>query len=392
MEQAERMQNLGSAMFTILDEMRRDLSAQGKSVINLSIGSPDQPPAEHIMHALLKSAENPANYGYTLSRGIPAFLESVAQWYARRFGVELDPGTEVLPLLGSQDGLAHICLCFVNPGDLVLVPDPGYPIYSAGPALAGGILHHLPLLAANNFLPDYGAIDPETARRAKVMILNYPSNPVTAVATEAFFRETVAFAQKYDIVVCHDIAYSELSFDGYRPLSFLSVPGAKEVGVEFHSLSKTYNMAGCRLGFVVGNAKIIEIFASLKSNIDYGGFLPVQHAGIAALNGSQNYVRQTAMVYQRRRDRFISTVEKAGWRITPPKATMFIWAPVPQAYRSFEFVQKLLSETGVLVVPGDAFGPSGEGYVRIALVAEDTLLDTAASRIAGFFQKHGLTT
>ncbi|HBS58872.1 MAG TPA: LL-diaminopimelate aminotransferase, partial [Firmicutes bacterium] len=180
MEQAERMQNLGSAMFTILDEMRRDLSAQGKSVINLSIGSPDQPPAEHIMHALLKSAENPANYGYTLSRGIPAFLESVAQWYARRFGVELDPGTEVLPLLGSQDGLAHICLCFVNPGDLVLVPDPGYPIYSAGPALAGGVLHHLPLLAANNFLPDYGALDPETARRAKVMILNYPSNPVTA--------------------------------------------------------------------------------------------------------------------------------------------------------------------------------------------------------------------
>jgi LL-diaminopimelate aminotransferase len=294
--------------------------------------------------------------------------------------------------MGSQDGLAHVCLSFVNPGDIVLVPDPGYPIYSAGPVLAGGVLYHMPMLAANNFLPDLSAIDAEIAKRAKIMVLNYPSNPVTAVATEAFFAEAVAFARKYDIIICHDIAYSELSFDGYRPGSFLSIPGAKEVGVEFHSLSKTYNMAGCRLGFVVGNAKVIEALACLKSNIDYGVFLPVQHAGIAALSGPQEYVRQTAMTYQRRRDIFISGVGKAGWNITPPKATMFIWAPVPKDYKSFDFVQKLLYEAGVLVVPGDAFGPSGEGYVRIALVVEETVLDAAVNRIAQFFATHRLTT
>lgn len=392
MEQAERLNNLGSAVFTILDNMRRDLEAQGTSVINLSIGNPDQPPAPHIIQALTDSAKNPANYGYMLSRGIPALLDNVAKWYAGRFGVELDPRREILSLMGSQDGLSHICLSFVNPGDVVLVPDPGYPIYSAGPALAGGILHYMPLLAENNFLPDLSAIDPAIARRAKIMILNYPSNPVTAVAPEEFFMEVVAFARKYDILICHDVAYSELSFDGYRPGSFLAVPGAKEVGVEFHSLSKTYNMAGCRLGFVVGNAKAVDALAALKSNIDYGVFLPVQHAGVAALSGSQEYVRQTAMTYQQRRDKFIRGVGKAGWQITPPKATMFIWAPVPREYKSFDFVKHLLYETGVLVVPGNAFGPSGEGYVRIALVADEGMLDTAVSRISDFFTAHGLTT
>lgn len=392
MEQAGRMSNMDSAIFTVLDNMRKEVLEQGINVINLSIGSPDQAPAPHIIQALIDSAKNPSNYGYPLSRGIPAFLESIAQWYFTRFGVQLNPTTEILSLMGSQDGLAHVCLSFINPGDVVLVPDPGYPIYSAGPVLAGGILHHMPLMADNNFLPNLSVIDPEIAKRAKIMILNYPSNPVTAVATEAFFAEAVAFAKKYDIIVCHDIAYSELSFDGYRPGSFLAVPGAMDVGVEFHSLSKTYNMAGCRLGFVVGNAKVIDTLASLKSNIDYGVFLPVQHAGIAALTGPQDYVRQTASAYQQRRDHFISGVGKAGWNITPPKATMFIWAPVPVEYRSFDFVKDLLYEAGVLVVPGNAFGPHGEGYVRIALVANEADLATAISRIAHFFKANQLST
>jgi LL-diaminopimelate aminotransferase len=376
---------MGSAIFTVLDEMRKDALAQGKHIINLSIGSPDQPPAPHIIDALITGAANSSNYGYTLSRGIPAFLESVAEWYEKRFKVELDPMTEVLSLMGSQDGLAHICLSFINPGDIVLVPDPGYPIYKAGPAMAGGTLFPMPLTEENRFLPDYAAIDPEVAKRAKLMILNYPSNPVTAVADKTFFAQTVDFAKTYDIIVCHDIAYSELAFDGYAPESFLAVEGAKEVGVEFHSLSKTYNMAGCRLGFVVGNAKVIETLSCLKSNIDYGVFLPVQLAGIAALSGPQDYVKKTAQHYQFRRDKFISGVGKAGWYIKPPKATMFIWAPVPQGLTSMEFVTRLWQEAHVLVVPGDAFGPHGEGYVRIALVAKDEDLDEAILRIQNFF-------
>lgn len=377
MQTAERMSNMGSAIFTVLDEMRKDALAQGNHVINLSIGSPDQPPSPHIIDALIAGVANPLNYGYTLSRGIPSFLESVAEWYQKRFKVELNPTTEVLSLMGSQDGLSHICLSFINPGDIVLVPDPGYPIYTAGPALAGGTLFPMPLTEKNRFLPDYSAIDPEVAKRAKIMILNYPSNPVTAVADKAFFAQTVDFAKTYDIIVCHDIAYSELAFDGYAPESFLGVEGAKEVGVEFHSLSKTYNMAGCRLGFVVGNAKVIQALACLKSNIDYGVFLPVQLAGIAALSGPQDYVVQTAQNYQFRRDKFICGVGKAGWHIKPPKATMFIWAPVPQGLTSMEFVTRLLQEAHVLVVPGDAFGPHGEGYVRIALVTKDEDMDEA---------------
>jgi len=385
MKTADRMSNMGSDIFTVLDEMRKEAVAQGKHVINLSIGSPDQPPSPHIIDALIAGAASPSNYGYTLSRGIPAFLESVAEWYKNRFKIELNPATEVLSLMGSQDGLAHICLSFINPGDIVLVPDPGYPIYKTGPALAGGVLFPMPLTERNNFLPDYSAIDPEVAKRAKIMILNYPSNPVTAVADHAFFAKTVDFARAYDIIVCHDVAYSELAFDGYAPVSFLEVEGAKEVGVEFHSLSKTYNMAGCRLGFVVGNAKVIESLACLKSNIDYGVFLPVQLAGIAALSGPQDYVLKTAQHYQFRRDKFINGVGKAGWHIDPPKATMFIWAPVPQELTSMEFVTKLMQDANVLVVPGDAFGPHGEGYVRIALVAKEDDLDEAILRIQKFF-------
>jgi LL-diaminopimelate aminotransferase len=389
---ADRMGRLGSAIFTVLDDMRKEVIRQGQPVINLSIGSPDQPPAAHIIQALTKGVSDPLHYGYPLSRGIPAFLEGVAKWYQNRFHVLLDPAREVLSLMGSQDGLAHVCLCFVNPGDIVLVPDPGYPIYSAGPALAGGILHPMPLRAENEFLPDFSAIDPEIAKQAKIMVLNYPSNPVTAIATAAFFKEAILFAKKYNVIICHDIAYSELSFDGYRPISFLSVEGAKEVGVEFHSLSKTYNMAGCRLGFVVGNAEVIAALARLKSNIDYGVFLPVQLAGIAALTGPQDHVRITAQIYQNRRDLFISGVGEAGWYIQPPKATMFVWAPIPKGLTSMEFTTKLLYEAGVIVVPGDAFGIYGEGYVRIALVANDEDLATAIKRIQRFFTTNKLST
>jgi LL-diaminopimelate aminotransferase len=379
--QAVRMDSLSSSIFSQVDELRKTEIAAGKSVVTLSIGSPDLPPAPHIINALHTAVINASNYGYALSKGTNEFLTAAASWYKQKFDVTLDPETEVHSLLGSQDGLAHLALCLVNPGDIVLVPDPGYPIFSVGPLMAGAQLYKMPLLPENNYLPDLAAIDKDILHRAKLMILNYPNNPLAATATNEFFEQVVALAHKYSFLVCHDFAYSELVFDGYHPDSFLATPGAKEIGVEFHSLSKTYNMAGCRAAFAVGNAKALSLLGKLKSNFDYGIFYPIQKAGVAALTGSQECVRNTAMTYQQRRDIIVKGFNNMGWHIESPKATMFVWAPVPTKQTSFDFVIDLLKNTGVAVVPGSAFGACGDKFIRIALVQPNEILEESVLRI-----------
>lgn len=380
---AKRLQHLSAAIFSQMAERKRAV-AKTRSVYDLSIGSPDQPPEPELLDVLVQAVREPGAFGYALSEGTAEFRAEVARWYAFRFGVELDAETEIHSLMGSQDGLAHFALAWTDPGDLVLVPDPGYPIYAGGVRLAGAVPYPLPLLAENGFLPDLSAIPAEVADRARYMILNYPNNPVSAVATLSFFEEVVAFAKRHDIMVVHDLAYSEMAFDGYKPPSFLQAPGAKEVGIEFNSFSKSFNMAGCRIAYVAGCAEIIKPLAVVKSNVDYGVFLPVQQMAVAALRkdrlaGGANSV---AALYQQRRDVLLAALAEAGWRMEPPKATMFVWAPVPAGWTSQEFAFALLEEAGVVVIPGNAFGAQGEGYVRIALVQPPEVLKQAAQSIA----------
>lgn len=378
---AIRMDGMASAIFSQVDDLRKRAVAAGKDVITLSIGSPDMAPAPHIVEALRQGVEDVGNYGYALTRGTPAFLQAVADWYRTKFAVELDPETEVHSLLGSQEGLAHIALCYVNPGDIVLVPDPGYPIYSAGPLAACAELYRLPLIPENGYLPDLDAIPEEVLRRARMLILNYPNNPLAATASLEFFQKAVDFGKRNNILICHDFAYSELVFDGYRPPSFLNVPGAKDIALEFHSLSKTFNMAGGRVGFVVGNAQAIALLSRVKSNFDYGIFLPVQQAAVAALTGPQDCVRATAEEYQRRRDIVADGMNAMGWAVSRPKASLYIWAPVPTKQSSFDFAAAMIEHAGVAVVPGVGFGPHGEGYVRLALVQPQDRLRLAVERI-----------
>lgn len=382
---SSRLDHLGSAIFTEMNKLKKKVEVSGTRVIDLGIGSPDQPPAPHVIEALVNSARNPKHYGYPMSDGTPAFRQTVADWYRFRFGVELDPDTEVLSLMGSQDGLAHLAQAWVNPGDVVLVPDPGYPIYAASIHLAGGRLHPMPLCKENGFLPVLEDIPNAIREKAKMMILNYPNNPLAATADCSFFEDVVRFAQKHDIMVVHDLAYSELAFDGYRPSSFLEVDGAREIGVEFNSLSKSFNMAGCRIGYVVGNAEIIKPLAVIKSNIDYGVFLPVQDAACAAMKADMDGLEnRNHLIYQERRDRLVEGLRQAGWPVENPKATMFIWAEVPDGRSSEEFAFDLLEQAGVVVIPGNAFGTEGEGYVRIALVEPVDVLDEVVERLKGF--------
>ncbi|MDI3533661.1 MAG: LL-diaminopimelate aminotransferase [Thermosediminibacterales bacterium] len=379
---AERMKYLSSAIFSQLAEKKIELEKKGKEIINLSVGSPDMAPAPHIIKALQDACADTGNYAYAL-KDTPELLLAVKEWYKRRFDVELDEQNEVMSLLGSQDGLAHIALTLVDPGDIVLVPDPGYPIFSVGPLIAGAELVKMPLKKENGFLVDFDSIDKNAAKKAKLMIVSYPGNPVTAMATEEFYKELIDFAKKYDIVVLHDNAYCELTFDGLKTGSFLSYPGAKDVGVEFNSLSKTYNMAGCRIGFALGNREVIKQLSTIKSHMDYGLFLPLQKAAVAALTGPQDQVKRNAETYQRRRDILVDGLKKLGWEIDKPKATMFVWAPIPEKFSSStDFTMSLMEKAGVMVVPGISFGELGEGYVRIALVQPEEKIQEAVDRIA----------
>lgn len=365
-----------------MDEARKRALAAGADVINLSIGSPDLPPAPHIVEAMIAGVKNPGHYGYPM-RDLPSFRSAVASWYAQRFAVALDPAAEVLGLTGSQEGLAHIAQAVTDPGDLVLVPDPGYPIYAAGPVLAGAEIYPVPLSAESGYLPDLEALPAEVKRRARLLILNYPSNPLAAVVRPGFFERVVEFARRYGTAVLHDAAYSELTFDGYRPPSFLQTPGAMEVGLEFNSLSKTYNLAGARIAYAVGNRRILGQLAEVKSHLDYGLFQPIQAAAVAALTGPQDCVQAMAATYQRRRDLLVDGLNRLGWAVPKPRATMFCWAPIPAGFASsLEFAMALLERAGVTVVPGAGFGAMGEGYVRIALVQSEERLAQAVERIA----------
>ena len=368
MKFSNRMTRFGEGIFAVLlAEKNRQLAA-GRHIVDLSVGTPNIPPAPHVIEALVKSASDPASYVYAIS-DTAALQQAAADWYARRYGVEIDPQHEVVSLLGSQEGLAHIALSIVDEGEVVLVPDPCYPVFGDGPAIAGAKLHYMPMTADRDYLIDFSQIPEATAKAARLMVVSYPNNPTTAMAPDWWYEELIAFAQKYDIIVLHDNAYSELTFDGRTGSSFLAHPGAKEVGVEFNSLSKTYGLAGARCGFCLGNREVVSHLRTLKSNMDYGMFLPVQQAAIAAITGDQDCVRTTRAAYEKRRNFLCDGLSAIGWLIPRPAATMFIWAPLPAGWTdSRAFAMALLEKTGVMVTPGSAFGPSGEGHVRLALV------------------------
>jgi len=381
---SKRLAQLGSAIFAEVAEWKREVVQTGVDVIDLGIGSPDLPPSARVMEAMRQAVSDPGVYGYPSSEGSPIFRQTVARWYQHRFGVELDPGSEIVTLMGSQDGLAHLAMSLCDPGDIAIVPDPGYPIYAASLVLAGVEAYKVPLREENGYLPKLGDIPADVLARARFILLNYPSNPLSAVADRSFFEELLAWAKRHELLVVHDLAYSEMAFDGYEPTSILEIPGAKEVAVEFHSLSKSFNMAGCRIAFLAGHAGAVKALKTLKSNIDYGVFEAVQAAGIAALEEDMETEHTVAAVYERRRDVFLAALAQAGWSIRPPKATMFIWAPIPKGWTSRQISREMLFRAGVVVIPGDAFGEQGEGYVRIALVQNETRLLEAAKRIAAW--------
>ena len=387
MKFANRMNQFGEGVFSRLAEMRKKRAAAGLSVIDLSIGAPNIPPAERIMKKLAEEVMRPENYVYAIS-DTTKLLEAVAGWYKSRYGVELDPQQEICSLLGSQDGLAHIAMSILDPGDVMLVPDPCYPIFADGPRLAGAELYYMPQKKENNYVIQLADIPEDIARRAKFMLVSYPNNPTAAMAPESFYHELIAFARKYDIIVLHDNAYSELVFDGRTWGSFLAMPGAREVGVEFNSLSKTYGLAGARIGFCLGNKQVVGHLKTLKSNMDYGMFLPIQAAAVEAITGDQSSVAETRAAYEERRNVLCDGLIAAGWEMDKPPGTMFVWAQIPDSYKSSEeFVADLFDKTGVLVTPGSAFGPSGEGYVRMALVQDAADMQRAvdAIRESGIF-------
>lgn len=378
---AERIRTLPPYLFAEADRQIAEKRKAGFDVISLGIGDPDLPTPDHIVEELKRAAELPANHRYPEYYGLPELRQAIAQWYLRRFGVELHPDNEVVPLIGSKEGIAHIAFAFVGPGDIALVPDPGYPVYGAATLLAGGTPHLMPLLPENDFVPDLDVIPTEVLSRAKLLWICYPNNPTSAVAPPGFFEKVVEFAQRYDLLVCHDNAYSDVSYDGYQPTSFLQVPGAKAVGVEFHSLSKTYNMTGWRIGMMVGNASVVSALGRIKTNIDSGIFQAVQYAGIAALTGDQSWLAERNMVYQRRRDLVIDSLRDIGIEAPAPKASLYIWAPVPAGMTSLEFSIYCLNELAVWVTPGVGFGPSGEGFFRISLTTPENRLREAMSRM-----------
>lgn len=380
---SKKTQQMATSIFTELAEKKRSAIKKGMDVIDLSVGSPDLPPPSHVVDALITYSKDTTKYGYTL-KGIEEFNEAVGYFYKQRYGVDLNSENEVLQLMGSQDGLSHLATAMIDPGDYVLVPDPGYPIYEQGVLIAGGSIYPMPLLAENNYLPKLDEIPEEVLHKTKMMIISYPGNPVTALASKEFFEEVVGFAQKYNILVVHDFAYSELIFDQNPQISFMAAQGAKEVGIEFNSLSKTFNMAGCRIGYAVGNKEALRILAAFKSNIDYGVFYPIQMAAVAALTSDYRVLNEQVIEYEKRRDKFISGLEKGGWKVAKSPATMFVWAKIPSGWTSREFAFELIEKAGVAVVPGDAFGKQGEGYVRMAIVQTAERLALAANRIENF--------
>jgi LL-diaminopimelate aminotransferase len=378
---AERIQNLPAYPFARLDELKANARQQGLDLIDLGMGNPDGSTPQPVIDAAVKALQNPANHGYPPFEGTASFRGCITNWYYRRYGVKLDSDSEALPLLGSKEGLAHLALAYINPGDVVLVPSPSYPVHFRGPLIAGGDVYSLVLKPENNWLIDLAAIPDEVARKAKILYFNYPSNPTAATAPREFFEEIVAFARKYEILLVHDLCYAELAFDGYQPTSLLEIPGAKEIGVEFHTMSKTYNMAGWRVGFVVGNRHVIQGLRTLKTNLDYGIFAALQAAAETALQLPDTYLYEVQKRYQTRRDFLIEGLSQLGWDVPKTKATMYLWIPCPPGMSSTDFALDVLQKTGVVVTPGNAFGSGGEGYVRVSLISECDRLGEVLRRL-----------
>jgi LL-diaminopimelate aminotransferase len=380
-EKSDRLKNLPPYLFKEIDRQKDEVRKKGVDIIDLGVGDPDMPTPKHIIEMLNKAAFDPKNHRYPSYTGMDDFNHAVCKWYKRRFNVDLDYSSEAVTLIGSKEGIAHIPLAFINPGDVALVPNPGYPVYEIGVKFAGGKVHFMDLKKENDFLPDLDAVPKDIAKKAKLMFINYPNNPTSAVADMSFFNKVVDFAKQHQIIVCHDAAYSEMAFDGYKPMSFLEVEGAKDVGIEFHSLSKTYNMTGWRIGFAVGRSDVIQALGQIKSNIDSGAFQAVQLAGIAALEGDQSCVRDMNIEYTDRRDILVEGLVSLGLSVVKPKATFYVWIDVPNGYSSAEFASHLLTKSGIVATPGNGFGSAGEGYVRMALTVGKERLKEVIKRI-----------
>ena len=391
-QQSSKIEALPKYIFGIINDLKKEAYEKNLDVIDLSMGNPDMPTPQHVVDRLCDSVLNhPNTHRYPQAKGMPKFRKAITDYYDTRFQVKLDPESEALVLIGSKEGIAHLCMTYLNPGDYALTTNPAYPVHLNGIYLSNAFAHSMPIGPENNYLPDLQAIPEDIARRSKIMFLNYPNNPTTAVVEDlAFFKEVVRFAKKYEIIVCHDNAYSEIYFDDYVPPSFLQVDGAKDIGVEFNSLSKTYNMAGWRLGYLVGNAEIIKPVEKLKSYLDYGAFTALQLAGVSALTESQQCVEEMRKLYQLRRDKFIGYLHKIGWNVPVPKATMYLWAPIPEQFAhlgSLEFAKKLITETGIAVTPGIGFGEYGDKFVRMALVTHINRFYDAQLRLKKFLAK-----
>lgn len=391
-EPSKKLQNLPPYFLSRINQLKLEAHRKNLDVIDLGMGNPDLPTPPHIVERLCETVkEHPRTHRYPQAKGMPKFRNAIAEWFEGRFGVKLNPEKEVLGLIGSKEGIAHLCMAYLNPGEIALVGNPGYPVHFNGVYLAGGKVHFVPLKKENNYLPDLQSIPEKIAQKAKLLILNYPNNPTTAVVEDLkFFEEVVQFAKKYEILVIHDNAYSEITFDGYAAPSFLQVPGAKEVGLEFFSFSKTYNMAGWRVGFAVGGDQWVAPLEKLKSFLDYGVPTFIQLAACWALKSSQECVQKTITQYQKRRDFMVQGLSKIGWDVPVPKATMYLWAELPEHLRkegSLAFAERLIKETGIAVAPGIGFGPYGEGFVRMALVTHDKRFHDVLLRLKKFLKQ-----
>ena len=378
---AERIRQLPPYLFKEIDQKKKAIAAKGVDIIDLGIGDPDLPTPPHIIEAMVQAVREPANHHYPSYSGMEDFKIAIAKWYEERFSVTLDPESEVIALIGAKEGIANFSLAFLNPGDCALIPAPAYPVYNSGTHFAGGRPYVLPLYKENNFLPDLASVPEEIAHTATILWLNYPNNPTTAVADRHFFEEVVTFAHTYHIMVCNDLTYSEIAFDGYKPMSLLEIKGARDIGIEFHSLSKTFNMTGWRIGFAVGSSEAIKGLGAIKSNIDSGIFQAIQVAGVEALRTAEESSGAMQTIYTKRRDIMVNGLRECGFTVNPPKATFYLWVAVPDAYTSVDFTTKLLEKAGVVVTPGNGFGDPGEGYIRLALTKDESRLVEAIERI-----------
>jgi len=380
-ERSERIKKLPPYLFVELDKAKRKAREEGRDIIDLGIGDPDIPTPNFIIDALTKAARDPKNHRYPLDQGLPEFRSAVSAWFTKRYGVTLDPESEILPLIGSKEGIAHMPLAFVNPGDVVLVPDPCYPPYKSGTLFAGAEPVLMPLIEKNHFLPDLKAVNHAILHKVRMMFINYPNNPTGAVCDKKFFKDVVDFAKKHNIIVCQDAAYSEMGYDGYKAPSIFEVEGAKDVAVEFHSLSKTFNMTGWRIGFACGNRELIEGLAKIKSNMDSGVFFAIQWAGVAALANYDDHIEKISKVYEERRDVLVGGLKKLGWDVTSPSATFYVWTKVPHRFTSATLSKALLEKCDIVATPGNGFGENGEGYVRFALTVDKSRILEAMERI-----------